>query len=85
MICRVEEFLLRDSDGGDGFGEVVLGEGRIGLEILEGEGWSGDWREYDPIQRDSAIEVVQWRRTPWFGLLLLVSVFFFLALDIYQA
>lgn len=46
-------------------------------------GWSGDGREYDPIQRASAIEVVQCRRTTWFGLLLRVSVFFFFALYIY--
>lgn len=85
MIWRVEEFLLRDSEGGDGFGVVVFGVGRIGWEILEGEGWSGDGREYHLIQRDSLIEVVQCRRTTWFGYCYsLVFFFFFFALYIYQ-
>lgn len=70
MIWRVEEFLLRDSEGGDGFGVVVFGEGRIGWEILEG-GMGGNIT----IQRASLIEMVQCRRTPRFGLLLLVSLF----------
>lgn len=58
---------------------VVFGEGRIGWEIFEGEGWSGDGREYDPMQRAFSIEVVQCRRTTWFGYCYaLVFLFFFL-------
>lgn len=45
-------------------------------------GWSGDGREYDPIQSAFSIEVVQCRRTTWFGYC--YSLVFFLALYIYQ-
>lgn len=83
MIWRVEGFLLRDSEGGDGFGVVVLGEGGIGREIRKG-GCSGDGREYDPIQRASSIEVVQCRRITWFGYCYALVFFFFFAWDIYQ-
>lgn len=77
MFRRVEEFLLQDSDGGDGFGVVVFGEGRMGRKILEGEGCGGDGRECDPIQRASSIEVVQCRRTTWFGYCHALVYFFF--------
>lgn len=85
MICfgGLRSFYCGIQTGEMGWGGG-FGEGKVGREIGKG-GCRGDGRECDPIQRASAIEVVQCRRTTWFGYCYSLVFFSFFAWDIHQA